>query len=55
MKEAIKITHVLSDGTRLDSIEGITIPAGHPAYRIIAKAAQRAREQGEHREDAKGA
>lgn len=29
-----KIIHVLDDGTRLDSIEGFVIPAGHPFYTV---------------------
>lgn len=25
----------MSDGTKRDSIEGVMIPVGHPAYRVI--------------------
>ena len=31
------ITHVMSDGTKRNSIEGLVVPAGHPAYMIIQK------------------
>lgn len=26
----------MEDGTRLENIEGVKIPAGHPAYRVLA-------------------
>lgn len=31
----LMIRHVMSDGTKRDSIEGVMIPVGHPAYRVI--------------------
>lgn len=31
------ITHVMSDGTRRKSIEGLVVPAKHPVYKIIQK------------------
>lgn len=37
-EDMAKVIHVLLDGTVVDSIEGMVIPAGHPAYDIIAKA-----------------
>lgn len=33
-----KIIHVLDDGTKLDSIEGVEIPPGHPFYTVWRKA-----------------
>ena len=33
-----KITHVMSDGTVRDSIEGVVIPKYHPVYNVICKA-----------------
>ena len=33
-----KITHVMSDGTVRDSIEGVMIPKYHPVYNVICKA-----------------
>ena len=40
-----RVIHVLLDGTILDSIEGMVIPAGHPAYSIIAKAKKNGEKQ----------
>lgn len=48
-----KIVHILSDGTILDSVEGLIVPAGHPVYRIIEKA--RKERKTEKQEEAKGA
>lgn len=31
----VTITHVLADGTRVDSIKGHIIPSGHPFYNIM--------------------
>lgn len=31
------ITHVMSDGTKRKSIDGLVVPAKHPAYKIIQK------------------
>lgn len=31
------ITHVMSDGTRRKSMDGITIPRDHPVYGVIQK------------------
>ena len=49
-----KVIHVLSDGTVVDSIEGMVIPADHPAYDIIAKA-RMAEKQEKTDAEAKGA
>ena len=49
-----KVTHVLSDGTVVDSIEGMIIPEGHPAYRIIEKA-RKAKKQEKTEAEEKGA
>lgn len=48
-----KITHVLSDGTIRDSVEGLVVPAGHPVYRVIEKARKNKKEEKD--EEAKGA
>lgn len=42
-KKAIKpkITHVMSDGTVRDSIEGVVIPKYHPVYNVICNAYQK--------------
>lgn len=53
-EDMAKVIHVLSDGTVVDSIEGMVIPAGHPVYNIIAKA-RKAKKDEESKEDAKGA
>ena len=53
-EDMAKGIHVLSDGTVVDSIEGMVIPAGHPVYNIIAKA-RKAKKDEESKEDAKGA
>ncbi len=29
------VTHVMSDGTKRDSIAGFVVPAGHPIYKIL--------------------
>lgn len=50
----MKIIHVLSDGTVVDSIEGMTVPEGHPVYDIIAKA-RKAEKQERKQETVKGA
>lgn len=34
------VTHVMSDGTKRDSIIGFVIPAGHPIYKILKKEIQ---------------
>ena len=31
------IKHVMSDGSERESIEGLVVPAGHPAYKVIQK------------------
>lgn len=31
------ITHVMSDGTRRKSLDGVTIPRDHPVYGVIQK------------------
>lgn len=31
------ITHVMNDGSRRKSIEGLVVPANHPAYKVIQK------------------
>lgn len=31
------VTHVMSDGTKRKSIEGLVVPAGHPVYNVIKK------------------
>lgn len=31
------ITHVMSDGTRRQSIDGVIIPKDHPVYGVIQK------------------
>lgn len=31
------ITHVMSDGTKRESIEGLVVPEGHPVYKVIQK------------------
>lgn len=36
-----RITHVMSDGTVRNSIEGVMIPKGHPAYNILCNAYQK--------------
>lgn len=46
------ITHVLADGTVVNSIAGMVIPAGNRAYAIIAKAAEK---QNKEKQEAKGA
>lgn len=38
------VTHVMSDGTRRDSIAGFVIPAGHPIYKLLKKEIQKQRE-----------
>lgn len=38
------VTHVMSDGTRRDSIAGLVIPAGHPIYKLLKKEIQKQRE-----------
>lgn len=53
-EDMAKVIHVLSDGTVVDSIEGMVIPAGHPAYDIIAKA-RKAEKQEKTDTEAKGA
>ena len=53
-EDMAKVIHVLSDGTVVDSIEGMVIPAGHPVYNIIAKALK-AKKDEKSKEDAKGA
>lgn len=41
------IKHVMSDGSERESIEGLVVPAGHPAYKVI----QKMREEGAMRDD----
>lgn len=53
-EDMAKVIHVLSDGTVVDSIEGMVIPAVHPAYDIIAKA-RMAEKQEKTDAEAKGA
>ncbi len=31
------VTHVMSDGTKRESIEGLVVPEGHPVYKVIQK------------------
>lgn len=31
------IKHVMSNGSERESIEGLVVPAGHPAYKVIQK------------------
>lgn len=50
----MKVIHVLSDVTVVDSVEGLVVPEGHPVYNIIAKA-RKAKKDEENQEDAKGA
>ena len=38
------VTHVMSDGTRRDSIAGFVVPAGHPIYRILKTDIQKRKE-----------
>lgn len=38
------VTHVMSDGTRRDSIAGLVISAGHPIYKLLKKEIQKQRE-----------
>ena len=29
------VKHIMSDGTRRESIEGLVVPAEHPVYKVI--------------------
>ena len=31
------ITHVMSDGTKKNSVKGLTVPAGHPVYNVLQR------------------
>lgn len=31
------VTHVMSDGTKRDSIKGLVVSTGHPVYRVLQK------------------
>lgn len=44
------VTHVMSDGTKRDSIDGFVVPAGHPIYRIL-KAQIRKKENSQNDEN----
>lgn len=50
----MKVIHVLSDGTVVDSVEGLVVPEGHPVYNIIEKARNAKKQEGRQK-DAKGA
>lgn len=44
----VKVTHIMSDGTVLDSIEGIVVPLTPetlPAYKLMAEYRQRYKEK----------
>ncbi len=34
----MKITHVMNDGSKRSSIEGMTVPKDHPVYNVLAEA-----------------
>lgn len=37
----VKVTHILRDGTRLDSIKGYVVPASNPACQLLNSINQR--------------
>jgi len=51
MPMKLKVVNILSDGTRLDSMEGITIPAGIGYYEAIAEIARRNKDERNHIDD----
>lgn len=48
----MKVVHIMADGTVRESVTGLMIPAGNPAYRIIAAADRKDREHKKERESA---
>lgn len=42
------VTHVMSDGTRRDSITGFVVPAGHPIYRLLKEDIQKRKRSPNH-------
>lgn len=41
----MKKSHILADGTKLNSIEGHLIPGGHPVYEIFNRCCKSAAER----------
>lgn len=41
MKKSPKITHILADGTKVESIAGKVIPRDCPVYELVMKGAKK--------------